>query len=302
MIGLVLEDEFFADFQMSVMRLDRWLTLLVFRPFCRAENGGPGHLPVLMYHSVSDDAEEGVGAYYKVATSPRRFAEQMQWLNDLGYRGVSLDEGLRALPKEGSDDRRPVAITFDDGFRDFHTAAWPVLQRHGFTATMYLPTAFIAPQRRSFRGRECLTWNEVRELRAQGVRFGSHTVNHPKLRELSWSQIEGELTFSKKQIEQELGEEVTNFAYPYAFPQEDMRFVGRFTDALRGAGYRNCVTTVIGRARANDDPFRVRRLPVNSGDDAHLFAAKLDGAYDWLGRAQHVFRRLKRWKFSNADE
>jgi peptidoglycan/xylan/chitin deacetylase (PgdA/CDA1 family) len=247
-----------------------------------------------MYHSISDDAEEGVSTYYKVATSPRRFADQMQWLDNFGYKGVSLDEALPALSKGGSDGERRVAITFDDGFRDFHTAAWPVLQRHGFTATIYLPTAFIAPQRRSFRGRECLTWNEVRELRAQGARFGSHTVNHLKLCELSWDAIEGELRSSKKQIEQEVGEKVTSFAYPYAFPQEDQRFVGRFTDALRGADYRNCVTTVIGRVRAGDDMFHVRRLPVNSGDDEALFKAKLAGAYDWMMCPQRLHRAVCR--------
>ena len=86
-----------------------------------------------------------------------------------------------------------MAITFDDGFRDFHTQAWPILERHCFTATMFLPTAYISEQRRSFQSKECLTWEEVRELRANGVRFGSHTVNHPMLHDMTWDGILSEL-------------------------------------------------------------------------------------------------------------
>jgi peptidoglycan/xylan/chitin deacetylase (PgdA/CDA1 family) len=126
------------------------------------------------------------------------------------------------------------------------------------------------------------------------MHFGSHTVNHPKLYDLSWPEIESETTVSKERIQQELQEEVTSFAYPYAFPQEDRRFTQRLAGVLRKAGYRHCATTVIGRPQAGDDPFCLKRLPANSGDDQRLLAAKLNGAYDWLGIVQRIFRVLKR--------
>lgn len=278
---------------MSAVRLDRCLTLSVFGKLHRStsETGRP--LPILMYHSISDDAEENVQPYYRLATSPSRFAEQMQWLADSGFRGVSLEEALN--PETRTDRKRmPVAITFDDGFRDFHTAAWPVLRQFGFAATMYLPTAFIASERKSFRGKECMTWNEVRELRSEGIRFGSHTVNHPKVHELSWNAIENELRSSKETIERELNESIPSFAYPYAFPQEDREFTSKLASLLQKLGYQSCVTTVIGRAQAEDDRYCLKRLPANSCDDRALFLAKLDGAYDWLGSAQRTVRRLKR--------
>ena len=98
------------------------------------------------------------------------------------------------------------------------------MQRHKFTATMYLPTAFISDQRKSWSGRECLIWSEVRNLRGEGVRFGSHSVNHRTLYEISWTEIEKELKESKVRLEQELGETIPSFAYPFAFPQEDRGF------------------------------------------------------------------------------
>jgi peptidoglycan/xylan/chitin deacetylase (PgdA/CDA1 family) len=271
------------------MRFDRELTLTVFQSLSASDTG---LLPVLMYHSINEDAEVGVSPYYRTTTSPQQFSLQMQWLTELGYIGVSLEEAL-TRKDESASGLRLAAITFDDGFRDFHTSAWPIMKKHKFTATMYLPTAFISDPRKSWSGRECLTWNEVRNLSREGVRFGSHTVSHPALYNIAWEEIERELTESKLHLEQELGENVASFAYPFAFPQEDREFTRRFTAMARGCGYRTCVTTVVGRYRHGDGDFLVKRLPVNECDDRALFGAKLAGAYDWMAGPQSFVRRLK---------
>lgn len=233
-----------------MMRLDRLLTLCVARPLITAGlTASRRALPVLMYHSVSDDPEAGVAPYYRTATNRAVFEAQICCLSDRGYQSVDLAEAFRWLNTKVPATNKPVVITFDDGFRDFHDVAFPILKKYGQSAVMHLPTAFIAGKRRSFKGRECMTWDEVRELRKQGVHFGSHTVSHPKLYELSWKEIEAELAHSKENIERELGEEITGFGYPFAFPQQDQRFADKFTQMLRQLGYRNCATTMIGRAR-----------------------------------------------------
>lgn len=278
------------------MRLDRGLTLALFRPLRRITSREKAEeascLPVLMYHRITDDPETGVAPYYRVATSPRRFEAQLTWLAELGFTGMSLEDAL-AMTAAERQARRPVALTFDDGFRDFHTVAWPALRQHRYTATVYLPTGFIASPRKTFREHECLTWEEIREMRQTGIRFGSHTVTHPKLQRLSWDTLERETALSKEHIEQELQEPVRSFAYPYAFPQEDARFTEHLVSLLRHQGYQSCATTVIGRARAGTGAFCIRRLPVNDRDDRRLFAAKLAGAYDWLGFAQSWAKRGK---------
>jgi len=274
-------------------RLDRCLTLCVFRALGTTGSGRRGgRLPVLMYHSISNDLEQGVHPYYKVATAPARFAEHMQWLSDHGFRGTSVEEALPGSLDARNDSHR-VAITFDDGFQDFYMTAWPVLQRHGFTATIYLPTAFVASRRKSFCGKDCLTWDEVRELRRHGIRVGSHTVNHPRLYDLAWKEIGDELRLSKDCIEQQLGEEIRSFAYPYAFPQEDRGFTELLAAQLRLRGYRNCATTMIGRAQPCKEEFHLPRLPINSDDDQALFSAKLAGAYDWVSAGQGIVRRAR---------
>jgi peptidoglycan/xylan/chitin deacetylase (PgdA/CDA1 family) len=281
------------------MRSDRLITLKLVQPFRQATSSFRGVasrcLPVLMYHSVADQPEPGVRGYYQTTTRPDAFARQMARLKAEGFQGVDLSAGLTWL-HSGSEigNTKLVAITFDDGFRNFHTSAAPVLMQAGFTATMFLPTAFIGQTRRCFKTVECLTWPEVRELRRAGMQFGSHTVNHPRLVELAGPQIEAELRDSKTEMENQLGEPVTTFAYPYAFPQSDRRFCEAFRQLLATAGYDCCVTTEIGRVRSGDDVYGLKRLPVNSLDDDALLLAKLDGSYDWLARPQKLIKQLKR--------
>jgi peptidoglycan/xylan/chitin deacetylase (PgdA/CDA1 family) len=278
------------------MRLDRTLTLSVARPLVNTGLGSiKGVLPILMYHSISDDPETGVAPYYKTCTSPEVFERQLRWLSDSGIRSVGLKDVAQILTRRDAKCEKAVVITFDDGFRNIHTHALPVLEQYGFTATVYLPTAFIGDRRRSFKGQECLTWSEVQELHTRGTEFGSHSVNHPMLYQLNWPDIERETSESKAEIENRLQTAVTAFSYPYAFPQENREFTRCLADKLSEQGYQSCATTVIGSARMNDDLFKLKRLPVNNCDDDALFAAKMAGAYDWLAVPQLLVRQAKAW-------
>lgn len=288
------------------MRLDRLATLCLFHPWVRATGEGRrSGLPILMYHSISEQGSQGkVSSYFRTDTTPAIFAEQMAWLHEQGYRTIDLTSILNPEYPLGGDGRDPmtetrgsgrsVIITFDDGFRDFHTEAFPILEQHGFTASMFLPTAYIGDRRRTFKGIECLTWAEVAELHRHGIHFGSHTVNHPKLVSLSEDQVTQELAQSKTEIEEHLQTSVDTFAYPYAFPQAQRTFVSALRQLLQRTGYRCCLTTEIGLAGRRSDPFALKRIPVNSFDDAALFGAKLAGAYDWLALPQAITKRLSR--------
>lgn len=197
--------------------------------------------------------------------------------------------------------KKLAVITFDDGFHDFLTGASPALASFGFSATVFLPTAFIGRDRRAFKNRQCLTWGEVRELRQQGVGFGSHTVNHPKLWDLDHAAFVSELRQSRQTLEDELGEPIDSFAHPYAFPSDNAAYIDRFRKTLTNSGYRFGVTTSLGCARRGDDPLLLKRLPANSADDASLFRAKLDGAYDWLAKPQALVKKVKRLAFNQGE-
>lgn len=267
-----------------MLHVDRWVTLSVvvlWRRYVRPPEPG---IPILMYHSISTDPEGGISPYYRVCTSPPRFREQMALLRDGGWQVVSLAEALT-----GQAPPRSAVITFDDGFRDFATEAWPVLSEFGFGAMVFVATGMVGKE---FTGRPCLNWGEMRELSRQGVKFGSHTVNHPRLVDLGWREIREELTDSRRRLEDEVGEPVADFCYPYRYP-EDRDFGRRFTGLLEECGYRSCLTTRVGRFRGGDSPLAVPRLPVSEVDDGRLLAAKLEGAYDWLARPQRWVKAIR---------
>jgi peptidoglycan/xylan/chitin deacetylase (PgdA/CDA1 family) len=163
----------------------------------------------------------------------------------------------------------------------------------GFTASVFLPTGFIADHRRTFKGRDCLKWDEIRSLSSRGVDFGSHTIGHHQLYAEERNKIESELKNSKEDIEHNTKQQVDAFSYPFAFPDQDVQFVSFLKDTLQTLGYKSGVTTRIGTASNADDVYFLKRLPINNEDDTSMFAAKLEGSYDWLYEPQRLYKKLK---------
>jgi hypothetical protein len=250
-----------------------------------------------MYHSISEQEKCARHPYFRTATDPRVFGEQLKFLYDSGFKVVSLSDAVGVESGPGITSERPVVITFDDGFEDFYTDAFPLLHRYGYSATVFLPTAYIGDTARSFNGTPCLTWSQVRELKAEGIHFGSHTVTHPQLQTLKVKDIREEVHCSKQIIEEKLGAPVKSFAYPYAFPETDRRFKQSLRMTLEEAGYENGVCTSIGTADPKTcERLFLKRLPANSCDDPRLFQAKLEGGYDWLHTLQYAAKLHSRVK------
>jgi peptidoglycan/xylan/chitin deacetylase (PgdA/CDA1 family) len=260
-------------------------------------------IPILMYHSISDDAEQGLHPYYRTSTSPSVFAEHMRFLDENKYMVVGLNEAVAILKRradEGIDRsaknaRKYAVLTFDDGFRDFYMEAFPLLELHGFTATVFLSTAYVGvTERKRFKGKECLLWDEVRELDKKGITFGSHTTSHPILVDLKKEEVESEISHSKEVIEDMLGKAVRTFSYPYAFPDGNTKFKEQVKSTLERCGYDIGVSTRVGTLTdPNHDKYFLSRIPLNSYDDNDLFKAKLEGGYDWLRIPQELSKILK---------
>jgi peptidoglycan/xylan/chitin deacetylase (PgdA/CDA1 family) len=277
------------------MRLDRLITLRLFYPlnqFVRRHRRLG--IPILMYHSISDDEEKSVHPYYRVNTVPSVFKSHMAFLAENHFQVIGLSHAIRILCDQLDDSplssgSRYAVVTFDDGFLDFYKEAYPILKNYHFTADVFLPVSFITDHRQNFKNKGCLTWSEIRELRKEGISFGSHTMTHPQLRFLQPDDIRYELKNSKEIIEDRIGGKIDLFSYPYAFP-EDKKFKAYIGKSLEECGYKGGVSTMIGLADKKDERFFLKRLPINSDDDIPLFRAKLAGAYDWLAVPQRIYK------------
>jgi peptidoglycan/xylan/chitin deacetylase (PgdA/CDA1 family) len=271
-------------------RLDRVASLYLAHPLAKLTRWTSRYcVPILNYHSVSDNLFGKVHPYYQINTSVSVFAKQLKWLRNEGYRTIGLPDLLGGF-ETAQDLSKRVALTFDDGYRDFYTDAFPILKQCGFTATVFLATDRIRDTPVRLEGADYLTWGEVRELHAEGVIFGSHSVTHADLRSLGPDQIDYEIAYSKETIQEKIGAPVDSFSYPFAFPEEDGDFTRYLADILQNGGYSNGVSSTIGRARPKDARFFLPRLPINSCDDVALLRAKLEGGYDWLYWPQLVYK------------
>jgi len=302
-------------------RFDRFLTLYFFYPLLRIGSfHKKAQIPILMYHSISKDAEDGIHPYYRINTSPDVFTTHMKFLHENNYKVIGLDQATKMLKSAGTsfgantndsslafnqqnkhNKPRFAVITFDDGYHDFYTGAFPVLQNYDYRTTVFLPTGFI-DNKNKLKGKCHLTWKEILELSNNGISFGSHTVTHPQLKFLQKKDIEFELRQSKEVIEDKLGKPAESFSYPYAFPEEDKEFTKYLRGVLQKYGYKHGASTRIGMTSKKDDIYFMKRIPVNSCDDLLLFKTKLNGTYDWLYYLQYMYKQLEYLNFVNKHK
>lgn len=294
------------------MRFDRLLTLYFFCPLLKfKQRSNEPRIAILMYHSVSKPNGTFSRPYYEVCTSPETFETHMKFLYENNYQVISLLQVLNLLNQPGALNKhnksyKPVkpyvVLTFDDGFRDFYTQAAPVLQKYGFTASVFLPTAYIGDEgkRKRFNGKMCLTWNEVRRLTEQGFSFGSHTVTHPKLIEFTRREIEYELCHSMEVIKKNTGLPTDTFCYPYSFPQQNRIFLNTLSSIMQECGYQVALTTKIGTICPENVSLFLPRIPVNDFDDNIFLARKLDGSYDWTQKLQSLYKRILKTRITSC--
>ncbi len=207
-------------------------------------------VPILMYHRIG---REPVGpAITDALTVPTAvFAGEMRWLRGAGFHAITQRQLFEALEYGTRLPRRPVVITFDDGYRDVLWNAAPLLHRLRMPATAYVITGRLSGPDSSF-----LTWGELGQLEADGITIGSHTVHHLELTLLPRVLALDELVDSRWQLEQHLHRRVPWFAYPAG--REDPVVVA----LARRAGYLLAVTTRPGDLQSARHPLELFRYEV----------------------------------------
>ncbi len=193
------------------------------------EYSGNDYIPILTYHYIRQLPGDDDPLGQNLSVSPENFAEQMAYLKSAGYESITFDD-LRA----GKIPKKPIIITFDDGYEDAYQNAFPALKDNGMTGVFYVITGFV--------GRDLyLTWDQITEMSKAGMVFGSHTVNHPDLTSpnLPQATIPQELSLSKKALEQRLDKTINDFCYPSG------KATTATVDYVYDAGYKTATSTQI---------------------------------------------------------
>lgn len=208
-------------------------------------------LPVLMYHRIDVPNARLSALTRKLTVHPADFERQMTWLKTRGFTALTQEEVYKALMHGRSLRRKPVVITFDDGYRNVFGKASPILARLGFHATAYVISSRISNGDPSF-----LTWPLLRSLERRGVAIGSHTVSHRDLTEVTDAELRAELVNSRRALEHRLGHRVQWLAYPFG------AYDGRVVQAAGRAGYVVAVSTMPGACQESNHPLELRRIRV----------------------------------------
>jgi peptidoglycan/xylan/chitin deacetylase (PgdA/CDA1 family) len=227
-------------------------------------------LPILTYHQVSPHARSN---FRKYCIHPREFRGQMVLLKRLGYTGIAPEFLGAGLPHPNRN-RKPLWLTFDDGFEDCFLHALPVLRDAGFTATFYVVAGLIGGSSRWLRRERSfelpiMNWSQLRALESEGFRCESHTLTHPRLSELTPRQCRQELEGSRKLLEDGLGREVRHLAYPFGSVNETVRTLAA------EAGYLTACTTRIGIRAPGDDNLLLPRVTVSGLESSADFLCRV---------------------------
>lgn len=205
-------------------------------------------IPVLLYHRVGYSKGD-------LTVTPERFNRDLLRLHDHGYQTISLAQFQSLMAGNNvSIPDKPLLITFDDGYADNYENAYVSLLNHGMTALFFIITGLLATTDR-------LTPVQIKEMQQNGMSFGSHTMSHRALADLTLADMEVELNSSRTTLENILRIPIDTVSYPR----------GRYTAAtikMAGqCGYHYGFTTIYGSCYPGSAPFELRRIPVFSYDN-----------------------------------
>lgn len=225
-------------------------------------------VPILMYHYISDPPRGADEIRRDLSLPGPDFELQLRYLANEGYQSITMQDLIRHIQQGAPLPPKPVLLTFDDGYKDAFTVAFPLLKKYGFTGTFFIFTKPINEE-----NREYLSWQEVELMSAAGMEMGSHSYSHPDLRKLSGDALHREIVGSKEDIEAHIQRPVLFFCYPSG------AYDSRIVHAVSEAGYWGAVTTQQGANHSGVNRLILQRIRVHGEAGLERFDALLN--WEW---------------------
>lgn len=205
-------------------------------------------VPILMYHYIEYVADPGDKIRISLNVIPSVFESQLKTLKDAGYTFLTASDLDKILAGKGKLPAKPILLTFDDGYRDFYTDAYPILKKYNTKATQYVIAGFLD------RPNHLLTSQLQEIVNDKLVEIGAHTMNHLWLKGLSEQKVKYEITESRKQLQDLTHDPINSFAYPYgAFDEQAV-------EIAKEAGFSDALSTLPGVSQSKDNKYFLYRL------------------------------------------
>ncbi len=259
---------------------------------------------LLMYHSLAKPGHVPSRQLHKFVLGTHLFEEQLAWLKDEGYSSVTVAQYLNqylsqhlkhtilsektalenTVPEktalEKITPRKTVILTFDDALADFELAL-PLLKKYGFTATLFVPTAFVGGKSGWLNGADAqhpmLSWGALRDLAREGIDIAAHGHGHLQLDAVSLSMAQKDIARGKGMLEHYLGQETRGFAYPYGYYNKAVKRL------VKEAGFAGACA--VDKRSGSPDAFALPRLTVRGGMGVQAFARLMTRQDSALGEA-----------------
>ncbi len=232
----------------------------------------PTPVPILVYHHVQSYLA-GMSVMY-VGTS--QFAGQLRYLHSHRYHPVTMSQVWAAWTGGPKLPKRPVVLTFDDGYIDQYRNAAPLLRRYHYPAVLNVVV---------YRGTS-LTDAMIRRMVSWGWEIGSHTMTHPWLTHLSSASLRSQLVSSKRILERKFKTKVDFLCYPGGL------YDGRVERAVRAAGYLAATSIRYGRAIPRSR-WALPRIAAYWGESTSTFGRRLWAPRLVAPAAQHTLSVLE---------
>ena len=232
---------------------------------------------VLMYHMISEHLPKNQSKFNRLRVKPSEFEKQLIWLKKKKFKSFTLTElsELEDIPAKS------VVLTFDDGYEDNFTKAFPLLKKYEFKATIYIvlnrfnqnwaTDKDLNQASNELNSEKMLSNEQIKEMLDSGlIEIGSHTLDHVNLPKLNKEEKKKQIIESKKQIENVFNIKCNSFAYPFGFFDEDS------VKIVNEANYTNATTTVNSVFDKNKyTNFEIPRIMISGRQGLFSFILKI---------------------------
>lgn len=214
---------------------------------------------VLMYHSIGEDKGP-------LVVTPGNFEKQLEYLKN--------------------KYSKKFLVTFDDGYLDFSTTAWPILQKYNIPAVLFVHTNRSSENLGN--NLPLLSWPQIKELKNSGVEIGSHSHRHLDMKKLNQEELEREIKTSEEVFRQELNFVSKVFAYPGG------KFNSKIAEFLKENGYEKAFTIDEGLWKEGDDPLKIKRIGIGGSTSMFEFKIILSPAFEWYQKLRKIKKKILR--------